>query len=216
MSGERREAFKLVDVGRICPRCAGGGKFPAGSGFRGTFPRFVAVAMVACDSGHSGALLFHMSLERFREAQDKDGMFERAVGELRAGQKRSHWIWFVFPQLAGLGRSSTARYYALRDAEEAGDYLRDEVLRARLIEATETVANRLARGAILRELMGGEVDALKLVSSLTLFECVAAGQAANDEAMARIASLCGRVLSVAGQQGYTRCASTLRECGEPS
>jgi uncharacterized protein (DUF1810 family) len=206
MSGERRAAFKLVDVGR--------------------FQGFVAVVMVGSTIGRtiraierglrsedSGALLLDMSLERFREAQDKDGMFERAVGELRAGQKRSHWIWFVFPQLAGLGRSSTARYYALRDAEEAGDYLRDEVLCARFSEATETVADRLARGAILRELMGGEVDALKLVSSLTLFECVAAEQAANDEAMARIASLCGRVLSVAGQQGYTRCAPTLRGCG---
>lgn len=162
------------------------------------------------------ALLPDMSLERFKEAQDNEGTFARAMSELRAGEKRSHWIWFVFPQLAGLGRSANAHHYALRNLDEARGYLRDDILRARLIEATEAVADRLADGVRLRELMGGEIDALKLVSSLTLFERAAAERAANDEAMATIAALCRRVLAIAEQQGYGRCAHTLNECGKVS
>jgi uncharacterized protein (DUF1810 family) len=90
---------------------------------------------------------------------------------LRAGTKRGHWMWFVFPQIAGLGRSPTARRYALRDAVEARAYLTHPVLGARLRECTEAMlawAGRRSAEAIL-----GPVDAMKFASSMTLFDAVA-------------------------------------------
>lgn len=114
-------------------------------------------------------------LNRFIVAQAaEDEGFATALGELRAGRKTSHWIWYVFPQLAGLGRSTTARFYGLADPAEARAYLGDPVLREHLLRATEVVAQQLGRGIPLPELMGGETDSLKLVSSLTLFEPVRA------------------------------------------
>jgi uncharacterized protein (DUF1810 family) len=75
-------------------------------------------------------------LDRFRQAQDApDAGYAGALRELRAGEKTSHWIWYVFPQLAGLGRSSTAVYYGLAGVEEAAAYLRDPVLGERLVTA---------------------------------------------------------------------------------
>ena len=106
-------------------------------------------------------------LQRFVEAQDADGTYDRALAELRAGRKRSHWMWFVFPQLAGLGRSAMAQRFAIRSLEEARAYLEHGVLGARLRESVRAL---LAAPADLtaREILG-EVDALKLRSSLTLF-----------------------------------------------
>ena len=112
-----------------------------------------------------------MGIARFREAQDSDGTYRRALFETQAGQKRSHWIWFVFPQLAGLGSSSTARFYALADIAEARGYLADPVLRERLREIT-AAACQWAGKRDLREIFGG-IDALKFVSSMTLFEAAA-------------------------------------------
>src|SRR6266540_278474 len=107
------------------------------------------------------------NLDRFREAQDAPHAgFAVALRELQAGRKTSHWIWYVFPQLAGLGRSSTAARYGLAGVEDA-DYLRDRVLGERLVEATAVVrthlANTKARRVRLEELMGSHIDALKLV-----------------------------------------------------
>lgn len=115
-------------------------------------------------------------LARFVEAQD--GIYERALGELRDGAKRSHWMWFVFPQIAGLGHSAMARRYAIADAAEARAYLRHDVLGPRLIACTDAVLDWAGRrGAV--EIMG-EIDAMKLRSSMTLFEACsdtpAAGQ----------------------------------------
>jgi uncharacterized protein (DUF1810 family) len=89
-----------------------------------------------------------MSLERFHEAQAgrSAGGYDTAVGEIRAGGKRSHWIWYIFPQIEGLGRSSTARAYAIRDLGEACAYLRDPILRARYEEITAAVSEQLAQG----------------------------------------------------------------------
>jgi uncharacterized protein (DUF1810 family) len=100
-----------------------------------------------------------------------------AFRELQAGRKTSHWIWYVFPQLAGLGRSSTAVYYGLAGGEEAADYLCDRVLGERLVAAAAAVRTHLADGKAravrLEELMGSQIDALKLVSCMTLFRHVA-------------------------------------------
>ena len=109
-------------------------------------------------------------LERFHEAQASPSAgYDTALAEIRRGRKTSHWIWYIFPQIEGLGRSSTARDYAIRDLAEACDYLRDPLLRARYEEIADAVSDQLACGRALEDLTGGRTDALKLVSSLTLF-----------------------------------------------
>ena len=111
-----------------------------------------------------------MSLERFHEAQASAWAgYDTALAEIRAGGKRSHWIWYIFPQIEGLGRSSTARAYAIEDLAEACAYLRDPILRARYEEIVAAVSEQLVRGIKVEDLMGSQIDALKLVSSLTLF-----------------------------------------------
>jgi uncharacterized protein (DUF1810 family) len=105
-------------------------------------------------------------LERFRAAQDEGGTYDRAVAELRAGQKRSHWMWFVFPQIAGLGRSPMAQRYAIASLDEARAYLADPVLGARLRECARILTGLGESDAGL--VLGG-IDALKLRSSMTLF-----------------------------------------------
>ena len=106
-------------------------------------------------------------LDRFVAAQD--GVYPQALAELRDGAKRSHWMWFVFPQIAGLGQSAMARTYAIAGADEARAYLAHPVLGVRLIEAaTAVIAARGSAEAIL-----GGIDAVKLRSSMTLFATVA-------------------------------------------
>ncbi|GAA3573029.1 DUF1810 domain-containing protein [Microlunatus spumicola] len=105
-------------------------------------------------------------LERFVEAQDARGTYAQALRELRAGRKTSHWMWFVFPQLAGLGRSATAQAYAITSLQEARDYLAHPVLGPRLRECTAAVLGHADRTA---EQVFGGIDALKLRSSMTLF-----------------------------------------------
>ncbi|WP_128255271.1 DUF1810 domain-containing protein [Falsirhodobacter deserti] len=105
-----------------------------------------------------------MSLDRFRTAQDR--IWPTPLTELRAGHKQSHWMWFVFPQLRGLGRSETARFYGIAGQTEAAAYLADPLLSQRLTEAAEAMlANRGTPAARIL----GEVDAMKLRSSATLF-----------------------------------------------
>ncbi len=108
-----------------------------------------------------------MTLERFVEAQA--GTYDRALAELRAGRKASHWMWFVFPQIAGLGRSDTARFYAITDRDEARAYLAHPLLGARLVEATRAVTAAPGSAEAILE----AIDAAKLRSSMTLFEAVA-------------------------------------------
>lgn len=105
-------------------------------------------------------------LERFVEAQRDT--YARALAELSRGRKTSHWMWFVFPQLSGLGTSPTGRHYAIRDLGEAQAYLRHPVLGVRLVEAAQTARAWGARRS-LTEIFGA-IDALKFVSSMTLFE----------------------------------------------
>ena len=115
-------------------------------------------------------------LQRFIDAQD--GVYETAFAELRAGSKQSHWMWFIFPQLGGLGRSPTARFYAIASLDEANAYLEHPVLGARLRECVDTLLPWAGeRGP---EQILGPIDAMKLRSSLTLFD-----RAAPDESFAR-------------------------------
>jgi len=106
-------------------------------------------------------------LSRFVVAQD--GIYPQALAELRRGAKTSHWMWFVFPQIAGLGRSAMAQAYAICSADEAWAYLAHPVLGPRLIEATQAVT--AAKGSA--EAILGGIDAVKLRSSMTLFAAVA-------------------------------------------
>ena len=113
---------------------------------------------------------FH--LDRFVSAQE--GVYPRALAELEAGRKQSHWMWFVFPQLVGLGRSPIAIFYAIASATEARAYLAHSLLGPRLLLCTEALLAHNGRSA---EAIFGSVDAMKLNSSMTLFEAVAADPA---------------------------------------
>jgi uncharacterized protein (DUF1810 family) len=107
-----------------------------------------------------------MDLERFIRAQDSGGTYQQAVAELRNGRKTSHWMWFIFPQIAGLGRSAMAHAYAIGDLAEAKAYLAHPMLGPRLIECAQIVASH--RGVSAEQIFGG-IDAIKLRSSMTLF-----------------------------------------------
>ena len=106
------------------------------------------------------------NLQRFINAQD--GVLDTALAELEAGAKQSHWMWFVFPQLAGLGRSPTARFYAIASIDEARAYLQHPVLGPRLRRSVETLLPHA--GERTAEQVLGPIDATKLRSSLTLFD----------------------------------------------
>ncbi|MGN6648093.1 MAG: DUF1810 domain-containing protein [Cytophaga sp.] len=104
------------------------------------------------------------TLSRFLDAQE--GVYEQALAEVRRGRKTSHWMWFIFPQLQGLGQSETARFYAIRDREEAERYLAHPVLGRRIIEISQALLQLPPMPAV--EIFGA-VDTLKLHSSMTLF-----------------------------------------------
>ena len=111
-------------------------------------------------------------LERFVRAQE--GVYEQALAELQAGAKVSHWMWFVLPQIAGLGRSDMARRYALSGLDEAAAYAAHPVLGARLRECTDAMLGWAGQRSA-RAILGG-IDALKFASSMTLFEAACPGE----------------------------------------
>ena len=111
-------------------------------------------------------------LQRFVAAQDAGATYDHALAELRAGRKTSHWMWFIFPQIAGLGYSPASRTYAITSLEEARAYLAHPVLGARLTECARILTRMPGRTA---EQIFGEVDALKLRSCVTLFMRAAPG-----------------------------------------
>ena len=123
-------------------------------------------------------------LDRFVAAQDRGGTYERAAAELRAGEKSGHWMWFIFPQIAGLGLSETAQRYAIGSIAEARAYLAHPVLGPRLRECARIVAGTEGRSA---ERIFGPVDAMKLSSSMTLFAAAdeEAGQSVFQAVLAR-------------------------------
>ena len=114
-------------------------------------------------------------LDRFVKAQAYD--YDAALREIRSGRKRSHWMWYIFPQLQGLGFSSTAQYYGIRDLEEAKAYIAHPVLGPRLKEISEALLGLDTRdpSAVM-----GYPDDLKLRSCMTLFELAAPEQPGND------------------------------------
>lgn len=105
-------------------------------------------------------------LERFVAAQDAGGTYRQALDELGRGRKTSHWMWFVFPQIAGLGQSSMSTRYAIASLDQARAYLAHPVLGPRLLACTKALTEQTGRSA--EQILGG-IDALKLKSSMTLF-----------------------------------------------
>ena len=112
-------------------------------------------------------------LARFIDAQEP--VYGQVCAELRAGRKRSHWMWFIFPQIAGLGRSETAQYFAIESLDEAKAYLADSILGPRLRECADLTVAADGKSAV--EIFG-QIDAVKLASSMTLFS-----RAASDKAI---------------------------------
>lgn len=106
-------------------------------------------------------------LQRFIEAQNDS--YDQALKEIRNGRKLTHWIWYIFPQMKGLGFSYNSEYYGIASLQEAKDYLENELLRKRLFEITESLL--MHKGKDIESIMG-DIDALKLKSSMTLFDAV--------------------------------------------
>lgn len=154
--------------------------------------------------------------DRFKDAQDSSyGGFASALDEVRAGGKRGHWIWYVFPQLGGLGMSEAAQTFGIDGEEEAEEYLRDPELRDRYLTIAHAVAEQLRSGKTLRALMGSDIDAKKTVSSLTLFGHAAAKLRDTEDiediaAYGAVATVADELLALAAAQGYPPCAYTLR------
>jgi uncharacterized protein (DUF1810 family) len=120
------------------------------------------------------------NLQRFLDAQAP--VIDQVRDELRRGRKSSHWMWFIFPQIDGLGRSPTARFYALRSRYEAKAYLEHPVLGPRLVECTQLV--NAVNGATAEQILG-PIDAVKFRSCMTLFAAVAPERTAFTDALAK-------------------------------
>lgn len=108
-----------------------------------------------------------MSLDRFIDAQKED--YDMAFREIRSGKKRNHYMWYIFPQIKGLGRSSTAKYYAIEDLDEAREYMENEYLGNNLINISSELLKLETNDSVQ---IFGETDSKKLRSSMTLFELV--------------------------------------------
>ena len=106
-------------------------------------------------------------LQRFLTAQARGDIYDRALDELRRGRKQSHWMWYVFPQIAGLGESTMAQRYAISSLAEAQAYVAHDVLGPRLVECARVLVDLAGRDPVQ---VVGAVDSLKLRSSMTLFE----------------------------------------------
>lgn len=109
-------------------------------------------------------------LQRFIEAQNDS--YDQALKEIRNGRKLTHWIWYIFPQMKGLGFSYNSEYYGIASLQEARDYLENELLRKRLFKITESLL--MHKGKDIESIMG-DIDAMKLKSSMTLFDAVQPG-----------------------------------------
>lgn len=137
-------------------------------------------------------------LERFVSAQNECGCYSAALTEIKAGRKASHWIWYVFPQLKGLGHSYNSQYYGLAGEAEAKAYLAHPMLGARLREITAALLTHSDEST--EELMGSHIDAVKLRSCMTLFDAIAPGD------------IFARVLSTF--YGSRRCRRTLAKLNQ--
>ena len=115
------------------------------------------------------------SLDRFRSAHAS--YYETALQEIKAGRKQSHWMWYIFPQIIGLGETSTSIYYSIKSIEEAEEYLNDEVLGNNLREITNALLELESNDPVE---VFGSIDALKLKSSMTLFDLVSSNDIFNE------------------------------------
>lgn len=122
------------------------------------------------------------NLERFLTAQNSGGTYDQALAELQNGRKRSHWMWFVFPQITGLGKSAASRKYAISSLDEARAYLAHPVLGPRLLECADTVGR--LKDVTASQVFGG-IDAKKLHSSMTLFLRAEPGETAFKQVLSR-------------------------------
>ncbi|WP_315123375.1 DUF1810 family protein [Comamonas antarctica] len=125
------------------------------------------------------------------------GVFETALQELRAGQKQSHWMWFVFPQLDGLGRSAMARRFAIQDLAQARRYLQHPLLGARLTEAAQTAQAALQAGTGLLHLFGA-IDSQKFISCMTLFRAAAGEDSVFAQILLGLQASDGKTLEMLG------------------
>lgn len=116
-----------------------------------------------------------MGIERFIEAQGS--VYSLALNEIKNGRKRSHWIWYIFPQLKGMGRSYNSEYYGISGISEAKDYLKHPVLGMRLREITVELLKHQDKSPVA--LMGSRIDSVKLCSCMTLFDCVSPNDVFN-------------------------------------
>lgn len=159
-----------------------------------------------------------MSVDHFRLAQQNEWSgFEVALQEIQQGCKRGCWMWYIFPQITGLGQSSMSQRFSIQNRAHAFMYLDDKELCGNLLEMTRAVAIQIRRGATINQLV--HWDQAKLISSLTLFEIVANEAAGVDHAkkkshesssLEELSSLCHSILQmVCSKHGYSRCQHTL-------
>ena len=113
-------------------------------------------------------------LDRFIHAQDDYGVYEQALSEMKEGRKQSHWMWYIFPQIKGLGHSYNSTYYAIESLFEARHYVDDPILGKRLREITGAVLSH--EGEEIEDIMGSDIDSRKFHSSMTLFDMVSPGE----------------------------------------
>ncbi len=153
------------------------------------------------------------NLDHFINAQKEHGTYNQAYKELQNGAKTSHWIWYIFPQLKELGFSSTAKYYGIVDFKEACDYLQNAQLFENYQKITSLVLKQLQNKIPIKILMGGNIDAQKLVSSLTLFRATASFLEKQDNKThdhAGLVSCCDQIFEHLKNQGYVPCKKTLQ------
>lgn len=146
-----------------------------------------------------------VDLARFRDGYARD--LNRALAEIDAGRKRSHWMWFIFPQVAGLGSSSTAAHYAIRDRAEAEVFLADPILGPGYRRLVDAVWGQVIGGDVTIRALFGRPDDQKLVSSLTLFGGIASSF--GDDWVLTNTQIT-ELLDRAESQGLARCATTQR------
>lgn len=154
--------------------------------------------------------------EKFLHKHLEHNNYANALAQLKQGHKTGHWIWYIFPQISGLGQSATAREWELKDIHEACAYLHHPQLLAHYREILVVVDEKLQQGLPIAALMGGHPDDFKLISSVTLFsaaaECLATDSATADtdaRSYQHLAVVCHRVLSAVQQQNYPPCEFTL-------
>jgi uncharacterized protein (DUF1810 family) len=154
-----------------------------------------------------------MTLQRFIDAQEGDGTYDIALAEIRAGRKQSHWIWYILPNLRGLGYSETARFYAIDGQAEAFAYYLHPLLGARLTEVAEAIVTVLSAGQTLEGVFG-HIDVKKTISCMTLFDAIGTDTAVQDCAHRQRFQAAAQTILAAGEsQGLPRCVTTLTVLG---